>query len=42
VTPEGVFAADRPEFRMAGRQAVGTGLRQIDWLTGELDPVALV
>ena len=37
--PEGRAAVEQVELSPAGRQAVQTGLRQIDRLTGELDPL---
>jgi transposase len=38
-TPEGRAAVGQVQLSPAGRQAVQTGLRQIDRLTAELDPV---
>ncbi|HTQ90362.1 MAG TPA: transposase [Streptosporangiaceae bacterium] len=38
-TAEGRAAADRVDLSPAGRQAVETGLRQIDRLTAELNPL---
>jgi transposase len=38
-TPEGRAAVEQVNLSPAGRQAVQTGLRQIDRLTGELDPL---
>ena len=38
-TPEGRAAVEQVQLSPAGRQAVQAGLRQIDRLTGELDPL---
>lgn len=38
-TAAGRAAVAGMDLSAAGRQAVETGLRQIDWLTGELDPL---
>src|SRR5438876_5011443 len=38
-TAQGRAAVAGMELSAAGRQAVETGLRQVDWLTGELDPL---